>query len=175
MTEKIPAWINGKLQPVDKLEVHKKGFQHKAISVLVLNKNQEILLQKRSMNKYHTPGLWTNTCCSHPKWNENSKVCANRRLFEELGISKLNLEFKEVIKYRANVGNNLIENEVVDIYTTNISDKKNLKININPLEVMEIKWLNIKETLEEINTFPQLFTPWFVIYLTQYADRILFK
>jgi len=175
MTEKIPAWINGKLQPVDKLEVHKKGFQHKAISVLVLNKNQEILLQKRSMNKYHTPGLWTNTCCSHPKWNENSKVCANRRLFEELGISKLNLEFKEVIKYRANVGNNLVENEVVDIFTTIISDKKNLKININPLEVMEIKWLNIKKTLEEINTFPQLFTPWFVIYLTQYADRILFK
>ncbi len=175
MTEDIPAWVNGKLQPIEKLEVHKRGLQHKAISVFVFYKNNEILLQKRSMNKYHTPGLWTNTCCSHPKWNENSKVCANRRLFEELGISKLNLEFREVIKYKANVGNSLIENEVVDIFTANISDKKKFKLNLNPFEVMEIKWLNIKEILEQIKTFPQSFTPWFIIYLTKYADKILFK
>ncbi len=175
MKEKIPAWINGKLQPIDKLEVHRKGFQHKAISVFILYNNHEILLQKRSMNKYHTPGLWTNTCCSHPKWREDSKVCASRRLFEELGISKLSLEFRGVIKYEANVGNNLIENEVVDIFTANIIDKKKFKIDMNPLEVMEIKWLKIEETLEEIKKFPQSFTPWFIIYLTQYSEKILFK
>ena len=67
----IPAWVDGVLTPVEKLLVHQKGLKHKAISVFVMNKGR-VLLQQRAMCKYHTPGLWANTCCTHPNWNEDS-------------------------------------------------------------------------------------------------------
>ena len=172
MNEKIPAWVNGKLKPVDKLEVHRKGLKHKAISIFIFYKN-EILLQKRAMSKYHTPGLWTNTCCTHPKWNEDSKVCANRRLYEELGIVECKLEYKNKITYKANVGNDLIENEVVDIFITTIQKKDNFNIGINPKEVMDTKWVKIEDVQSKIVLFPEVYTPWFRIYLTKFANVIL--
>ena len=174
MSEKLPAWVDGILKPVDKLEVHKKGYEHKAISIFIFYKD-EILLQQRAMNKYHTPGLWTNTCCTHPKWNEESNVCAKRRLIEELGISECNLKFKNKIRYRAEVGNNLIENEVVDIFISKIENKEKFKININKEEVMKIKWEKINVIKNEIIDFPANYTPWFKIYLTKFANKILFN
>ena len=88
MSLRIPAWVNGTLTPVDKLEVHQRGLRHTAVSVFVLH-GDAILLQRRALGKYHTPGLWANTCCTHPHWDENAKTCAVRRLEEELGITDL--------------------------------------------------------------------------------------
>ena len=70
MTILIPAYDNDQLQPIEKMLVHKKGLKHLAISIFIISKGK-ILLQRRSLSKYHTPGLWTNTCCTHPYWNEN--------------------------------------------------------------------------------------------------------
>ena len=94
----IPAWIDGTLQPVEKLEAHKRGLKHKAISVFVFH-NDKILLQRRALGKYHTPGLWANTCCTHPNWNEKDTDCANRRVFEELHLTGLELKNRGKIEY----------------------------------------------------------------------------
>lgn len=107
----IPAWVDGELTPVDKLEAHEKGLKHKAVSVFVV-RGTEILLQRRAMGKYHTPGLWANTCCTHPDWDESSSTCAVRRLREELGITGLYPEYRHRLEYHADVGNNMVENEV---------------------------------------------------------------
>ena len=85
MTEMIPAWVNGELTPVEKLEAHVKGIRHKAISVFLM-RGDKVLLQRRAMGKYHTPGLWANTCCTHPHWGEAALDCATRRLGQELGL-----------------------------------------------------------------------------------------
>ena len=79
MRQMIPAWVEGTLTPVEKLEVPQRGLRHKAVSVFVV-RNQEILIQRRALGKYHTPGLWANTCCTHPMWDEDSTACAQRRL-----------------------------------------------------------------------------------------------
>ena len=103
MRQMIPAWVEGTLTPVEKLEVHQRGLRHKAVSVFVV-RNQEILIQRRALGKYHTPGLWANTCCTHPMWDEDSTACAQRRLRDELGIVALSPEFRGQLEYRADVG-----------------------------------------------------------------------
>ena len=115
MTIMIPAWVNGELTPVEKLEAHQRGLRHKAVSVFVLC-GDEILIQRRAMGKYHTPGLWANTCCTHPGWDEPAIDCAVRRLREELGITGLYPSFRDRIEYRAAVGGGMVEHEVVDIF-----------------------------------------------------------
>ena len=90
MTEMVPAYVDGILTPVEKLEVHQRGLRHLAVSVFVMN-GDRTLLQRRALGKYHTPGLWTNTCCTHPRWGEAAADCAARRLEEELGIAGLPL------------------------------------------------------------------------------------
>ena len=84
----IPAWVDGTLKPVDKLECTSRGLRHKAVSVFVMRGNA-MLIQRRALGKYHTPGLWANTCCTHPDWDEDPLDCARRRLAEELGITGL--------------------------------------------------------------------------------------
>ena len=103
MTIMIPAWADGTLVPVEKLEVHQKGLRHKAVSVFVM-RGDEVLLQQRALSKYHTPGLWANTCCTHPEWDEDALDCAIRRLNEELGITGLTPEYRHHLEYRADVG-----------------------------------------------------------------------
>ena len=83
----IPTWVDGTLMPVGKLEAHLKGLRHKAISVFVIC-DGEVLIQQRAAGKYHTPNLWANTCCTHPAWGEDPKVCSIRRLNEELGMTR---------------------------------------------------------------------------------------
>ena len=107
MTEMIPAWVNGELTPVEKLEAHVKGIRHKAISVFLM-RGDKVLLQRRAMGKYHTPGLWANTCCTHPHWGEAALDCATRRLGQELGLDDVALRFRDTVEYRADVGGGLI-------------------------------------------------------------------
>ncbi len=100
----IPAWVDGTLTPVEKLAAHQRGLRHLAISVFVI-RDGAILIQQRALGKYHTPGLWANTVCTHPEWNEPALDCAHRRVNEELGITGLTLEHRGEVEYRADVGN----------------------------------------------------------------------
>ena len=111
----IPAWIEGVLTPVDKMDVHRRGLRHRAVSVFVMRGDQT-LIQRRALGKYHTPGLWANTCCTHPDWDELPLDCAQRRLGQELGISGLDLTHCGQVEYRADVGGGMVEHEVVDIF-----------------------------------------------------------
>ena len=169
MTELIPAWVGGTLRPVDKLEVHLKGLRHKAVSVFVMNEDRA-LIQKRAEGKYHTPGLWANTCCTHPLWDEEPVYCAVRRLEEELGITGLYPSFRDRVEYRADVGGGMIEHEVVDIF---IADAPaDLRVTPNPDEVSEVRWVNIYDLAAQVGRRPERFTPWLRIYLDEYRDRI---
>ena len=170
MTEiMIPAWVDGELKPVEKLEVHRKGLRHKAVSVFVLD-GENVLLQRRALTKYHTPGLWANTCCTHPEWGEAPAACAVRRLREELGIEHLYPAFRDTVEYRADVGNGLIEHEVVDIFTA-IAERK-MKVSPNPEEVAQVEWVGFYDLTAEVARRPERFVPWLRIYLQEHKDRI---
>ncbi len=168
-TELIPAWKDGVLVPVEKLEVHRSGLRHKAVSVFVMQGDQ-VLIQRRALSKYHTPGLWANTCCTHPLWDEAPADCAIRRLREELGITGLHTEYRDQVEYRADVGNGMTEHEVVDLFLAEAPD--GLALSPNPTEVMDTRWIEFDGLFAECRTRPERFTPWLRIYLAQYRDRI---
>ena len=172
MNQQIAAWQDNKLSPVDKLEVHKRGLKHPAVSVF-LKKGNEILLQQRSASKYHSPCLWANTVCTHPHWGEDSYKCAIRRLEEELNIKSLDLKFCKEIEYKADVGNSLIEHEVVSVFISEIPKKSSIIMVPNPQEVMSTKWMTITSVLKEIDKSPKIFTEWFKIYMKKYSNDIL--
>jgi len=165
----IPAWVNGSLTPVEKMRVHQEGLRHKAVSVFVMNRDK-VLIQQRALSKYHTPGLWANTCCTHPLWNEVPLDCAVRRLAEELGITGLDPVFRDHLEYRADVGNGLTEHEVVDVFVAEAS--QTLDIALNPNEVMGVRWVSVFDLVTEVERHPDRFTAWLRIYLKDHADRI---
>ena len=169
MTILIPAWVNDKIQPVEKLEVHLKGLKHKAISVFMVC-GQEILIQKRAMGKYHTPGLWANTCCTHPNWEEDAKLCAIRRMNEELGLKDTLPVYRGTIEYQADVGGDLIEHEVVDLFVIHVEQKPNLDLNQD--EVMDVRWIDYHALQAEVSRSPEKFTPWVRIYIKEHASKI---
>ena len=169
MTIMIPAWVNGTLTPVEKLEAHVKGLRHKAVSVFVL-RGDAVLMQQRAMGKYHTPGLWTNTCCTHPEWDESPQDCAVRRLDEELGITGLRPQHRHHLEYRADVGGGLTEHEVVDVYVAEAED--DLAVTPNPDEVMAFEWVRFPDLLRQVETSPERFTPWLRIYLRDHGQTI---
>jgi isopentenyl-diphosphate delta-isomerase len=165
----IPAWVDGVLTPVEKLEVHQRGLRHKAVSVFIL-RGTEILLQRRALEKYHTPGLWANSCCTHPAWEEPSDECAIRRLIEELGVKITDLDFRETLEYRADVGSSLTEYEVVDVFITQADS--DLRISPNPEEVMDFEWVEFADLRKRIADTPDVFTPWLRIYMADFAETI---
>jgi len=169
MTIMIPAWDNGILQPVEKLEAHKRGLKHKAVSVFVMNRGR-VLIQQRAMDKYHTPGLWANTCCTHPEWDEDASDCAVRRLQEELGITGLCPTHREQIEYRADVGNGLIEHEVVEVFVADAPG--DLRITPDPAEVMATRWMDFDDLRTDIAHHPGDYTPWLRIYLRDHSAAI---
>jgi len=169
MTDMIPAWVNGILTPVEKLAVHQRGLRHKAVSVFVLQGNR-VLLQQRALGKYHTPGLWANTCCTHPAWDEGSAHCAVRRLDQELGITGLSPTFRDTVEYRADVGGGLTEHEIVDIFVAEAPD--GLRIAPDPAEVMAVAWVDYHDLAARIARRPEEFTPWLRIYLADHRDAI---
>ncbi len=169
MSIDIPAWVNGTLTPVEKLEAHRSGLRHKAVSVFLM-RGDKVLLQRRALTKYHTPGLWANTCCTHPYWGEDSLICAGRRLDEELGITNIPLTFRDTVEYRAEVGGGLIEHEVVDIFVGEVPD--GIEPDPNPDEVMDTIWRPLAALTEEVMRTPKGFTPWLQIYLRDYSGAI---
>jgi len=169
MQSLIPAWENGTLQPLEKLDVHRRGLRHLAISVFVMKRGR-VLLQRRALCKYHTPGLWANTCCTHPHWGEESAACAARRLHEELGISGLALQFRDRVEYRADVGGGLTEHEVVDIFTAEAGD--DMPLAPNPDEVCETAWASLPDLAADTVQNPARYTPWLRIYLAEHQEAI---
>ena len=165
----IPAWVNGVLTPVEKLEVHQRGLRHMAVSVFVLRDSQ-VLLQCRALSKYHTPGLWANACCTHPLWDEAADICAVRRLHEELGITVLAPEFRQTLEYRADVGAGLTEHEVVDLFVVKVG--QGVQIIPNPDEVMDFEWVDYVDLQKRIVDQPDLFTPWLRIYMSEFSETI---
>ena len=169
MTIHIPTWVDGTLQPVEKLEAHQRGLRHKAISVFIL-RDGKVLLQRRALHKYHTPGLWANACCTHPYWEEDALTCATRRLDEELGIKGVSLTFRDTVEYRADVGGGLVEHEVVDIFVGEMDE--GVEPVPNPDEVMDTIWTPLETLAEEVLAKPDTFTPWLQIYLRDHAAVI---
>lgn len=169
MTDTIPTWVDGKLTPMGKLEVHQRGLRHMAVSVFILD-GENVLIQRRAMTKYHTPGLWANTCCTHPAWGESSADCVVRRLQEELGITGVYPAKRDTVEYRADVGGGMIEHEVVDIFIA--TAPKSLRVVPNPAEVMQVEWINLYDLAAEAVRRPQRFTPWLRIYLEEHKNTI---
>lgn len=169
MSVMIPTWIGGDLVAVEKLEAHERGLRHKAVSVFVLCGN-ELLIQRRALGKYHTPGLWANTCCTHPNWGEDAEACAVRRLDEELGITGLTLRYRDQIEYRADVGDGLVEHELVDVFAVNVTER--VAVHPNPDEVMDTAWVDVDDLAEWARTMPEIYTPWLRIYLEKHASQI---
>lgn len=171
MTILIPAWVDGELTPVEKLHVHREGLRHKAVSVFV-NYKTSTLVQQRAASKYHTPGLWANACCTHPKWNETSDVCARRRLREELGIEAETkaIQHRGQVTYRTDVGNGLTEHEVVEVFTLDVANW--VQHAPDPAEVGNTRWVEWGELEREIEAKPEAFVPWLRIYLANHRHLL---
>ena len=169
MDNRIPAWRDGRLVPVDKLEVHRLGLRHLAVSVFVTI-GDEVLIQRRAAGKYHSPGLWANTCCTHPRWGESDADCSVRRLNEELGITGLYPTFRDKVEYRAEVGGGMVEHELVSIFVAEA--EKGIPVSPNPDEVSEVRWVNRFDLAAEVARRPDAFTPWLRIYLGTYSKQI---
>ncbi|MDD4625208.1 MAG: isopentenyl-diphosphate Delta-isomerase [Candidatus Pacebacteria bacterium] len=153
---------NNQIGTAEKMEAHRQGLLHRAFSILIYNQKGEILLQRRAASKYHCPGLWTNTCCSHPRPGENLLASAERRLKEEMGFSaplrKTGLEFV----YKIKVGE-LIEHEYDYVLEGSFDGEPIL----NPEEVDAYKWIDMKSLDKDIEENPQNYTPWFRLIIGQ--------
>ena len=151
---------------MEKLEAHQKGLLHRAFSVFLLNDSNQLLLQKRALNKYHSPGLWTNTCCSHPRKNEKIIDAAHRRLFEEMGINSDLKPFTSFI-YKAEFDNGLIEHEFDHVIVGSFVGQPM----INQLEVCDWKWEDLDLLKTKLKTNPNDYTEWFKIIFLEFYNK----
>jgi isopentenyl-diphosphate delta-isomerase len=143
---------------MEKQEAHIKGLLHRAFSVFIFNDKKELLLQRRAASKYHSGGLWTNTCCSHPRLNETTLIAAKRRMVEEMGMRcELIKQFDFI--YKAKLDNNLYEHEFDHVFFGFSNDTPV----INPNEVEEFKYKSLTDLQDEIISNPAIYTEWFKI------------
>ena len=139
-----------------KLEAHRNGLRHRAISVIIGDRDGRILLHRRALGKYHSGGLWTNTCCSHPRPGEQASDAATRRLVEEMGIS-CPLTFLFSMPYRAEVSNGLIEDEITHVFVGRFDGAPVP----DPLEVSDWCWKPFGEVEQDVDARPDIYTIWF--------------
>jgi isopentenyl-diphosphate delta-isomerase len=150
-----------------KLEAHQKGILHRAFSVFIFNSKGEMLLQQRAFGKYHSEGLWSNTCCSHPLPDESAHHGAIRRLQEEMGIHA-DLRFLFSFQYHVNLENGLTENELDHVFW-GISDARP---DINTDEVSNFRYMKIQDIKAGMLAHPDQYTEWFKICLAEVEDKI---
>lgn len=150
-----------------KMEAHEKALLHRAFSVFVFNQDNELMIQQRAFGKYHSPGLWTNTCCSHQREGESNVQAGKRRLQEEMGFTT---ELKDTVSfiYKAPFDNGLTEHEFDHILVGYYDGKPNL----NPEEVNDWKWMALEDLKVDMEKQPQLYTEWFKIIFENYYNHI---
>lgn len=152
---------------MEKIEAHEKALLHRAFSVFIYNDKGEIMMQQRAMHKYHSPGLWTNTCCSHPRDGEEVVEAGKRRLMEEMGF-ETDLEKRTSFIYKAPFDNGLTEHELDHVMIGHYNDDPVL----NPDEVADWKWMSLEEIKEGIKERPDQFTAWFKIIFDKYLEYL---
>lgn len=166
MKEDNVILVNENDEPIGlmpKMEAHEKAVLHRAFSVFVLNKNNQLMLQQRAAHKYHSPLLWTNTCCSHQKENETNLEAGNRRLMEEMGFQTPLKELFHFI-YKAPFDNGLTEHELDHVMIGFYESEPN----INPEEVESWKWMDIEAVKADIDENPDIYTVWFKIIFDKF-------
>ncbi len=148
-----------------KMEAHVKAKLHRAFSVFIMNDKGETMLQQRALDKYHSPGLWTNTCCSHQRDGETNIEAGKRRLFEEMGFTA---ELKELFSfiYKAPFDNGLTEHELDHV----MIGKYNNAPAINPEEVADWKWMKVEDVKDDISKNPENYTAWFKIIFQKFYN-----
>lgn len=146
----------------EKIKTHEKGLLHRAFSVFIFNSKKELLLQKRALSKYHSAGLWSNTCCSHPKPNEDVLAAAHRRLKEEMGFD-CDLEEIGNFIYKKEFENGLIENEYDHLIIGEYSGEPKIDKN----EVEEYQWIKLPELAKGLRNNPGKYTYWLKLALPQ--------
>lgn len=151
----------------EKLEAHQKNLLHRAFSVILFNDQGELLLQKRAANKYHSPLLWTNSCCSHPAPNENLEAAVTRRLQEELYVVA-DAKHLFYFIYQADFDNGLSEYELDHVFIA----QYNQTPEINPEEAAAYKWLPLSEVKKQINLNPEQFTVWFKLIIENHSEEL---
>ncbi len=152
---------------MEKIEAHEKALLHRAFSVFVFNDKNELMLQQRAADKYHSPLLWTNTCCSHQRDGETNLEAGKRRLQEEMGFV---CELKEVFSfiYKAPFDNGLTEHELDHVMIGEFNDKPN----INKEEVESYKWMSLENVKRDIEDQPEIYTAWFKIIFKESYDKL---
>ncbi|MCX8147645.1 MAG: isopentenyl-diphosphate Delta-isomerase [Thermaurantimonas aggregans] len=152
---------------MEKMEAHQKGLLHRAFSVFVLNDKKELLLQRRAFDKYHSGGLWTNTCCSHPRKDEDVEAAAHRRLKEEMGFD---CELEKVLDfvYRADFSDGLTEHEFDHVFVGYYNGSPQ----INTQEVAEYKWMPLDEVKRDLQENPDNYTEWFKIIFDRFYSHV---
>lgn len=159
---------NEVLGTMPKLEAHEKGVLHRAFSVFIFNENGELMLQQRAADKYHSPLLWTNTCCSHQRIEEENIQAGKRRLMEEMGFT---VELSEMFSfiYKAPFDNGLTEHELDFVLIGHYNDEPN----INKEEVENWKWISLDVLVEDIKNNPDIYTIWFKIIFEEFHHYII--
>ena len=152
---------------MEKIEAHEKALLHRAFSVFVFNDKNELMIQQRALSKYHSPGLWTNTCCSHQREGESNIDAGKRRLHEEMGFST---DLNDTISfiYKAPFDNGLTEHEFDHILVGNFEGQPDL----NPDEVAAWKWVSLEDLEEDMKKNPDIYTEWFKIIFDKYYSHI---
>tara|TARA_B110000967_G_scaffold98581_1_gene101271 strand:+ start:111 stop:626 length:516 start_codon:yes stop_codon:yes gene_type:complete len=150
-----------------KLEAHEKGVLHRAFSVFIFNKKGELMLQRRALGKYHSPGLWTNTCCSHQREGESNIESGKRRLSEEMGFVTELIEKTSFI-YKTKFDNGLTEHEFDHVLVGNFDNSPK----INTEEVDSWKWMNMENVKDDIKVHSNNYTVWFKIIFEKYYKFI---
>jgi isopentenyl-diphosphate delta-isomerase len=160
--------LDNEIGTMPKLEAHQKNQLHRAFSVFIWNSKNEMLLQKRASGKYHSPNLWTNACCSHPRQNESTIDAAHRRLQEEIGITtKLTHSFQFI--YQVAFDNDLFEHELDHV----LIGKNDANPILNIDEVSEFRWVRMEDLQQEIEQAPSTFTYWFKYIIDNYPSKII--
>jgi isopentenyl-diphosphate delta-isomerase len=170
MEEEKVILVNSNDEPIGlmpKMEAHEKALLHRAFSVFVINGNNELMLQQRAHQKYHSPGLWTNTCCSHQRDGEENIEAGLRRLQEEMGF-ETPLEYLFNFIYRVPFDNGLTEHELDHVMLGRFEGEPS----INPEEVASWKWMDIDQIHADLNNNPSDYTVWFAIIFDRFYNHL---
>ena len=160
--------LDNQLGLMPKMHAHEKAVLHRAFSVFIFNDKGELMLQQRAAHKYHSPLLWTNTCCSHQRDGESNIEAGKRRLIEEMGF-KTNLKEIFSFVYKAPFDNGLTEHELDHVMIGNFNGVPK----INPDEVASYKWMTLEAVKKDIELQPNIYTAWFkIIFKESYLKLI---